>query len=290
MTKKLIPILLLVIMLITGCSNSSGSDNKNINVKNLTYSNLIDEDTQNEVKNILIENNITKEQADYFIELVKDYNDKSSLEDMKTSKSNFTTINTPQVPYEEGKLAEIWDYNEVMYVDFNCRLTSFILYKNLIRADENYNYDDYNLMFDLDTIQNNPMSKFSDDEVTKFKALYASIPVENTEDVSKLYETIVSEWKERKISFEENKNVSMINVYLHSPEDSIVFVGHAGISIKTKDGILFVEKYAPSLPYQVSKFKDSNELKAYLMNRLDVNTSDNGAAKPIIMENYKLMN
>ena len=32
------------------------------------------------------------------------------------------------------------------------------------------------------------------------------------------------------------------------------------------------------------------ELKEYLMDRLDVDTSGNGAAKPIIMENDELMN
>ena len=42
--------------------------------------------------------------------------------------------------------------------------------------------------------------------------------------------------------------------------------------------------------YQVSKFKDKAELKEYLMDRLDVDTSGNGAAKPIIMENDELMN
>ena len=74
------------------------------------------------------------------------------------------------------------------------------------------------------------------------------------------------------------------------PEDEILFVGHSGISVKTKDGLLFIEKYGFSLPYQVSKFKDKAELKEYLMDRLDVDTSGNGAAKPIIMENDELMN
>ena len=38
------------------------------------------------------------------------------------------------------------------------------------------------------------------------------------------------------------------------------------------------------------KYKDKAELKEYLMDRLDVDTSANGAAKPIIMENDELMN
>ena len=82
----------------------------------------------------------------------------------------------------------------------------------------------------------------------------------------------------------------MISAFLHYPEDSQLFIGHAGILIQTKDGLLFIEKYGNSLPIQVSKFKDRSELKAYLMDRLDVNTDDNGEARPIIiMENNELM-
>ncbi len=82
----------------------------------------------------------------------------------------------------------------------------------------------------------------------------------------------------------------MINVFLHSPEDKILFIGHSGILVEVKDGFLFIEKYGISLPYQVSKFKNKSQLKEYLMDRLDVNAPSYKAAKPIIMENDKVMN
>ncbi|WP_279265823.1 DUF4300 family protein [Romboutsia sp. Marseille-P6047] len=92
------------------------------------------------------------------------------------------------------------------------------------------------------------------------------------------------------MSFLDNENISMINVFLHSPEDSEVFVGHAGILLQIKNELLFIEKYAPTLPFQVSKFKNRLELKGYLMDRLDNDTSGNGSSKPIIMENNNLIN
>ncbi|MEG2985906.1 MAG: DUF4300 family protein, partial [Peptostreptococcaceae bacterium] len=145
------------------------------------------------------------------------------------------------------------------------------------------------LMFDLDAIENNPISVFNKEDADKFVNLYGAIPVENSKDVKKHSEAIITEWKKRKISFIDNPTVSMINAFLHAPEDSSVFVGHAGVLVKEKDGFLFIEKYGLSLPYQASKFKDKEEVKKYLMDRLDVNSADNGASKPIIMENDKLM-
>ena len=57
--------------------------------------------TQNEIRDILIENKIDKKQADYFIKLVQNYNEKSDINKLETSKEGFTSINTQQVPYDE---------------------------------------------------------------------------------------------------------------------------------------------------------------------------------------------
>lgn len=289
MIKRILPLILAGGLLLTGCSADSDSSDKIVEGSTLTYSNLVDEEIQNEIENILIENNVSKDQADYFMEVVKDYNKKSKLEKLPTSKKGYRSIATQQVPYDEAILGEIWDYKKINYVDFNCRVTAFTLFKDFINSQEKFNGDEVTLMFDLETMKSNPVSKFSNEDIDKFTNLYGSIPVENTQDVNKLAETIIKEWEKRKISFGENDSVSMINIFIHAPEDSMIFTGHAGVLVKVKDGLIFIEKYSPSLPYQVSKFKDKSELKTYLMDRLDVNTADNGAAKPIIMENNKVM-
>lgn len=290
MIKRITSVILSSILLMTGCTNNKSVTNETIEQTKLTYSNLIDEKTQNEIRDILIENKIDKKQADYFIELVQNYNDKSDINKLETSKEGFTTINTQQVKYDEVYLDGKWDVNKLNYMDFNCRLTAFSVFKNYIKSESKFTGDSTSVMFDKDAINGNPMSKFSKEDTDKFINLYAGIKVENTQDVSKLAEAINKEWEKRKISFLDNKNISMINVFLHSPEDSEVFVGHAGILLQTKDELLFIEKYAPSLPFQVSKFKNKLELKKYLMDRLDNDTSGNGSSKPIIMENNDLIN
>ena len=291
MLKKIIPILLSTTLLFTGCSNGNINQNSEKENIKLTYSNLIDDKTQNDIKNILIENKIDKKTSDYFIKLVRAYNEKSEIKNLYTSNNGFTSINVQQVPYDEAELNEKWDYkNNINYMDFNCRITAFTLFKDYIKSNSKFSGDDTTLIFDIDAIENNPLSEFTKEDKDKFINLYGAIKAENTQDIQKHVDEIKKEWKNRKISFIKNKNVSMINVFLHDPEDEILFVGHSGISVKTKDGLLFIEKYGFSLPYQVSKFKDKAELKEYLMDRLDVDTSGNGAEKTIIMENDELMN
>lgn len=291
MLKKIIPILLSTTLLFTGCSNGNINQNSEKENIKLTYSNLIDDKTQNDIKNILIENKIDKKTSDYFIKLVRAYNEKSEIKNLYTSNNGFTSINVQQVPYDEAELNEKWDYkNNINYMDFNCRITAFTLFKDYIKSNSKFSGDDTTLILDIDAIENNPLSEFTKEDKDKFINLYGAIKAENTQDIQKHVDEIKKEWKNRKISFIKNKNVSMINVFLHDPEDEILFVGHSGISVKTKDGLLFIEKYGFSLPYQVSKFKDKAELKEYLMDRLDIDTSGNGSAKPIIMENDELMN
>ena len=276
MLKKIIPILLSTTLLFTGCSNGNINQNSEKENIKLTYSNLIDDKTQNDIKNILIENKIDKKTSDYFIKLVRAYNEKSEIKNLYTSNNGFTSINVQQVPYDEAELNEKWDYkNNINYMDFNCRITAFTLFKDYIKSNSKFSGDDTTLIFDIDAIENNPLSEFTKEDKDKFINLYGAIKAENTQDIQKHVDEIKKEWKNRKISFIKNKNVSMINVFLHDPEDEILFVGHSGISVKTKDGLLFIEKYGFSLPYQVSKFKDKAELKEYLMDRLDVDTSGN---------------
>lgn len=288
MIKRLIPIALSAMIIMTGCSSSNNGSNST-KKESLIYSNLIDEETQNEVRDILINNKIDKEQADGFINLVKNYNEKSDINKLDTSKPGYIAINKLQVPYDELYLAEKWDYEKLNYSDYNCRLTAFTIFKDYIKSQGKSKDEDGNLIFDIDAVENNPISNFSKEDIDKFINFYTAIPVENSQDTNKLVQAIKKEWKNRKISFIDNTKVSMISAFLHYPEDSQLFIGHAGILIQTKDGLLFIEKYGNGLPIQVSKFKDRSELKAYLMDRLDVNTADNGEAKPIIMENNELM-
>lgn len=154
MIKRIIPVMLSAILLMTGCANTKSETKDTKELTKLTYSNLIDEKTQNEIRDILIENKIDKKQADYFIKLVKNYNGKSDINKLKTSKQGFTSIKTQQVPYDEVYLDEKWDPNKLNYMDFNCRLTAFSIFKNYIKSEDKFTGDSTRLVFDKDAIKN----------------------------------------------------------------------------------------------------------------------------------------
>ncbi|MCC0644833.1 MULTISPECIES: DUF4300 family protein [unclassified Clostridioides] len=258
----------------------------------LVYSNMIDKKTQNQVKNVLEENRVDKKNIDIFIKSVRSYNKlqiKILQDNVNISKSGYSSINTKQVPYNLDKLQDNWMEKFPNYMDVNCRITAFRLFKDFINSKEKFTGDSIDLSIDLDTIMNNRDAKFSSKDVEKFINFFSAIPTQYTDDINKNAEQIKKEWKKRKISFKDNKNMSIISGFLRYPETKNVFIGHTGICIKTDKDILFIEKYGSTSPYQVTKFKSKKDVKNYMFNRLKMSEGDVELLDPIIMENDKLM-
>lgn len=258
----------------------------------LVYSNIIDRKTQNQVKNVLEKNKINKKDIDIFIKSVRSYN-KLQIEilqnNVNISKSGYSSINTKQVPYNLDKLQSNWMEKFPNYMDVNCRITAFRLFKDFINSKEKFTGDSIDLSIDLDTIMNNRDAKFNSKDVEKFINFFSAIPTQDTDDINKNAEQIKKEWKKRKISFKDNKNMSIISGFLRYPETKNVFIGHTGICIKTDKDILFIEKYGSTSPYQVTKFKSKKDVKNYMFNRLKMSEGNVELLDPIIMENDKLM-
>ncbi|MGO0862012.1 DUF4300 family protein, partial [Clostridioides difficile] len=196
---------------------------------------------------------------------------------------------TKQVPYNLDKLQYSWMEKFPNYMDVNCRITAFRLFKDFINSKEKFIGDSIDLSIDLDTIKNNRDAKFNPKDVEKFINFFSAIPTQDTDDINKNAEQIKKEWKKRKISFKDNKNMSIISGFLRYPETNTVFIGHTGICIKTDKDILFIEKYGSTSPYQDTKFKSKKDVKDYMFNRLKMSEGDVELLDPIIMENDKLM-
>lgn len=260
--------------------------------KRLVYSNMIDKKTQNQVKNILEVNRVNKKDIDIFIKSIRSYNKlqiKILQNNVNITKSGYTSISTKQVPYNLDKLQYNWMEKFPNYMDVNCRITAFRLFKDFINSKEKFIGDSIDLSIDLDTIKNNRDAKFNSKDVEKFINFFSAIPTQDTDDINKNAEQIKKEWKRRKISFKDNKNMSIVSGFLRYPETKNVFIGHTGICIKTDKDILFIEKYGSTSPYQVTKFKSKKDVKDYMFNRLKMSEGDVELLDPIIMENDKLM-
>ena len=293
-------------MTIINCSNKNNTHfnksdlNKNIaknNVitgndylKNITYSNLADEKTQNEVQEILKNSGISSQNINLFFQSVNYYNKKTENTDL--IKSNFVNSQNINPTYDEAKIQKLWDKNSSNFVGFNCRITAFTLMKDFITTKNSLAKSGEMLFMDMESLKNVPFKLFSETEKDKFVNLFSEIPTKATKDVKIHVENVKNVWKERGVKFDKNSKVSMISVFFHfndDPEENILFIGHVGILVPKDNGkLLFIEKLAFQQPYQVLKFNNRTELNDYLMNKYDTAWGQL-VAKPFIMENDELL-
>jgi len=306
--RKIRKLLLFIglMMTIINCSNKNNTHfnksdlNKNIaknNVitgndylKNITYSNLADEKTQNEVQGILKNSGISSQNINLFFQSVNYYNKKTENTDL--IKSDFVNSQNINPTYDEAKIQKLWDKNSSNFVGFNCRITAFTLMKDFITTKNSLAKSGEMLFMDMESLKNVPFKLFSETEKDKFVNLFSEIPTKATKDVKIHVENVKNVWKEREVKFDKNSKVSMISVFFHfndDPEENILFIGHVGILVPKDNGkLLFIEKLAFQQPYQVLKFNNRTELNDYLMNKYDTAWGQL-VAKPFIMENDELL-
>ncbi|MDU2695359.1 MAG: DUF4300 family protein, partial [Intestinibacter bartlettii] len=235
-------------------------------------------------------NNIDKKDISMFMQSVQHYY--KSVEGVELLNEN-ERLSKMQVPYNLYDLSDKWIENNPNFTDQNCRITAFRLFNKFIISNSSLDYDkidNTNLEMDYATLRDNPDAKFSKEDMNKFFNFFSNIKVSDFNDVKKSADEIAKEFKNRKISFKSDENISIINGYVPDEENNALFVGHTGVAINTKDGVIFIEKYGFELPYQITKFKNKEELKSYMIDRLKTSiTGESQAYEPVVMENDKLM-
>lgn len=256
-------------MLINGCSSNNNST-KSTTKLNLKYSNINDETTQNEISKMLSENNIGKNNIDMFMKSIQSYYKNIEGVEILNDSEKLSDL---QVPYNIYELSDKWLEKNLDYSDQNCRLTAFRLFNNFIISESNLSYnqmDTNNLELDLNALKYNPNAKFSDADMNKFVNFFSNISVKDSNNIKQSAEEISSELGKRKILFKSNDSISIINGYVLDEENKYVFVGHTGAAISNNDGIIFIEKYGFELPYQITLFKNKEDLKLYMYDRLKI--------------------
>lgn len=284
--SNILPIILIFLIALTGCS-SQLVNKKEEYKKSLTYSNLVDSLSQDEVKKAMESAGITQENIDLFFQSVNNFN--NTIEKKSLVRDRFITIDNLKPEYDEVAIQEIWNAKNAKFIGYNCRITSFALMKDLISIGKPNTENSNNLFMDEDALENSPKKLFNPVEQKDFQSLFSFVPTENTKDISIHLNKVKEDWKNKDITFSNKKKASLISVFFHSHEDSYLFIGHAGVLIPTKDKkLLFIEKLSFNEPYQVIKFDNRIELNDYLMNKYDVSWNQPDA-KPFIMENDQLL-
>ena len=292
--KKLILITILLLGAISCEQKKTTTEKTSIP---LTYSNLVDTATQDEVQKALTAAGIAEQNVASFLESVALFNqtvgDKAGL-----VPKGFVTIDSLLPKYDEVAIQSIWTSKYPMFQGYNCRLTSFTLLRDLITfpADKKFatKEEDEVLFIDRESLHNTPKKFFTPEEENNFFTLFTEVPTTNTKDINTHLQAMQQAWKERGIKFRYKNDptkASLISAVFHSqitPEENTLFVGHVGVLVPFEGKLLFIEKLAFQEPYQAIKFANRTQLSDYLMNRYDVEWEQPNAI-PFIMENDALM-
>lgn len=251
----------------------------------LQYSNLVDTKTQQEVKQRLIAAGIDKEDADTFMKWVKSYN--KEVGQISAFKEGFTTVDGPQVNYDDVNL-EIEEQAGENYLQkgTSSRMAAYLLFEDLIDIDSYDQAADSYLMADVEAINHDATYKMLKDEREEYITLFNPVEVQAGTDIAGEIAQIQAAWQKKGITFKEDAKASLITLFLQDPDVNRRFVAHAGVLIEDEEGLLFVEKYAPTLPYQVTKFNSEQDLVDYLLSMTD-SYGDETVAAPIVMKNAR---
>lgn len=276
---------LILLIALTGCSNKPVNKTEEYK-KSLTYSNLADSSSQDEVRKAMELAGIATENIDSFLQDVNNFN--STIEEKGLVEDGFTTIDSLEPEYDLIAIQEMWDAKNPEFIGYNCRITSYDLMKDSIYIGKPDTKNASWLIFDENALENSPKKLFNQAEQEEFQTLYSFIPTENTKDISNHVKKVKEDWKRKEIEFSDKDKKSLISVFFHD-EEGYLFIGHSGVLIPTEDGkLLFLEKLTFQAPYQAVKFDNRIELNDYLMNKYDVSW-DQPTAKPFIMENDQLL-
>ena len=260
-------VLLCFISLCTACSSGT----------KLKYSNLVDQETRDRVEGALKRAGLKEEKIQSFFSAVDEYNNAAGKENLV---QEMTTIDAGFPSFDSDKLVDHW-LDKGGYVGRNCRITSFSLMGDFIKVGNPVPGDTTMLFSDFDAISAKQI--FSGEEKKNYDTLFSYIDVEDTHDTSVLAEEIIKSWKEKEISF-DNEKMHMVSVFM-TMDDGLnkvqEFIGHVGVLVEDGDKFLFIEKLAFELPYQVDEFSNLQEVNDYLMGYYDKD-ADGLTAKPLI--------
>lgn len=264
-------------------------------LKTIEYSNLVDETSQNYVREALIAGGIRENYADDFFQAVNDFH--QTVGEVGLVAEGFVKSDSLEVAYDMGAIIARWEKKHPVFIGYNCRITSFALFRDLVSVSNPIKTKADNLFMDADALQTSTREVFTQAEKTDFMSLFALVPTEYHKDIARHLQKMQEAFKQRGIGFPHKgdaSKASLISVVFHSalsedPADVYLFVGHVGVLLPIENNkLLFVEKLAFDEPYQAIKFNNRTELNDYLMNRYDVERGQ-PQAKPFILENDVLL-
>ncbi|KGN69326.1 DUF4300 family protein [Porphyromonas sp. COT-239 OH1446] len=287
--RRLLP-LAMSLMLGVALSNCSSRPNASKVSETAVYCHLFDPASQEEVSRAMMRSGLAEANVSAFIESVRQFYD--AVGGLGLVREGYEPLEESSTHFDAEMIQMAWDARYPSFAGYNCRITSFALLQDLIRVDH--------------PIQERPETLFFDDEALdscgrmllhqrdNFYSVFSPVPTAYDQEIKGHVSRMQEAWRKMGISFPHKGDptkASLISVVMHSaitPEDSYLFVGHAGVLIPTDDGLLFVEKLSFQAPYMLIRFPDRTALNDYLMRMYDTEWGQ-PTASPFLLENDELL-
>ena len=282
---------ILIASAFTGCGADADSPDKRPALEKIEYTNLNDSVSRKLLEDILSGAGVSGSRIQGFFNRVDSFNESMREEWLTTGFEEAELLYTKYDPYA---MQDEWTAKNGTFPGYNCRITAMSLFGDFlsVSADSQINAGEDVLFVDEETLKTDP-DALGGSSLADFRALYSSMKAEDTTEIKRHVQTVQEEWASRGVTFRENERIRLITVFFHdkpSEEESLLFVGHAGVLLTAEDGTLyFVEKVAFQEPYRLLRFADRTALSDYLMGKYDTSWGQD-TASPFIMENDKLMN
>ncbi|WP_262122049.1 DUF4300 family protein [Anaerococcus sp. Marseille-Q5996] len=281
--------ILLMILFITGCNKNTNTAIPQNDGKRLVYNNLLNKKSKEDLKRIMDASDLDSKNINRFFKQV-DFFNKNVSKDLLIDRD-----------YEKADKIKEYDVYAMQdelfkkhpeFTGTNCRINTFGLIGDKIIIE---NAKDPNLSvveIDNTSFSSDLVPTLEKNEIEKFNKFYSAIPTENKNDQNFQIKKIKDFWKENGITFPNNKNYSVISVFVFSNIDentNELFIGHTGVLFHMDDGrYMLVEKLAFTAPYQVVIFESKDDLYDYLMELYDT-SNEEYPIKPIIFEDDKVL-
>ena len=282
---------ILIASAFTGCGADADSPDKRPALEKIEYTNLNDSVSRKLLEDILSGAGVSGSRIQGFFNRVDSFNESMRGEWLTTGFEEAELLYTKYDPYA---MQDEWAAKNGTFPGYNCRITAMSLFGDFlsVSADSQIHAGEDVLFVDEETLKADP-DALGGSSLADFRALYSSMKAEDTTEIRRHVQTVQEEWASRGVTFRENERIRLITVFFHdkpTEEESLLFVGHAGVLLTAEDGTLyFAEKVAFQEPYRLLRFADRTALSDYLMGKYDTSWGQD-TASPFIMENDKLMN
>ena len=281
---------ILIASAFTGCGADADSPDKRPALEKIEYTNLNDSVSRKLLEDILSGAGVSGSRIQGFFNRVDSFNESMRGEWLTTGFEEAELLYTKYDPYT---MQDEWTAKNGTFPGYNCRITAMSLFGDFlsVSADSQINAGEDVLFVDEETLKTDP-DALGGSSLADFRALYSSMKAEDTTEIKRHVQTVQEEWASRGVAFRENERIRLITVFFHdkpAEEESLLFVGHAGVLLTAEDGTLyFAEKVAFQEPYRLLRFADRTALSDYLMGKYDTSWGQD-TASPFIMENDRLM-